>query len=97
MSSHNGQRAPIARVEPMTVGVWLSIEESLRYSSLNRAALYKILDQLDARKFGKRTLVRRASLDRFLTRLPKIGPRGQRPLRGYTPLVRSAERSRAAR
>lgn len=104
-STNNASRdAPtFACMEPLIlVGVWLTVEEALVYAGINRNAFYKALHKLDARKLGKRTMVRRASLDKFMAALPKVGPRGQRPIHGIhgqalPPATVQARRRAAAR
>jgi len=79
-------------LERLVVGAWNDIPTTCAYSGLNRSGLYRVMDQLDVRKFGRRTLISRDSMDRLMNNLPRLGARGQRPMR----LALSEAPSRAA-
>ena len=58
---------------------WLSVDESCRYLSVSPAWFYRdIMPKLDVRKLGKRTMVRRLSIDRFMDSLPAQPAKGLR-------------------
>lgn len=52
----------------------LSISETSRVSGIGRTKLYEAISdgRLTARKFGKRTIILRADLERFLGSLPVV-------------------------
>ncbi len=77
------ERRTARRVErlDLVVGAWNDIPTTCAYAGLNRSGLYRIMDQLDVRKFGRRTLISRESVERYMNSLPRIGARGHRPMR----------------
>lgn len=54
----------------------LSIAQTARFLGIGRSTLYMIIKegQLPVRKLGKRTLVMRADLERFIATLPTLKP-----------------------
>jgi excisionase family DNA binding protein len=53
----------------------LSISEACRMAGIGRTKIYEAIADgtLTARKFGKRTIILRADLEDFLSRLPVVG------------------------
>jgi excisionase family DNA binding protein len=51
----------------------LTIEEAAKLTSIGRSKLYQAISagRLQARKFGRRTVILRSDLERFLAALPK--------------------------
>lgn len=56
----------------MTDPKMLSILEAARFLGIGRSTIYEVIKQgrLPVRKLGRRTLVRRDDLDRFIDALP---------------------------
>lgn len=56
------------------MGQWpmlLTLPDAATYIGFSRTRLYSVLHLLDVRKAGRRTLITRSSLDRFIESLPK--------------------------
>jgi excisionase family DNA binding protein len=58
----------------------LSVPEASHVSGIGRTKLYEAIGagELEARKYGKRTLILRDDLLRFLTSLPTVGTEATR-------------------
>ena len=59
-------------------GLCLSVQEAADEIGCSRSWLYSRVDQLNAKKMGKKTLVLRSELEKFITNLPTIAPAGKR-------------------
>jgi excisionase family DNA binding protein len=53
---------------------YMSLNGACEYGNFKRTFAYKLIEsgKITARKLGKRTLIERASVDRFLRSLPKL-------------------------
>jgi excisionase family DNA binding protein len=71
---------PVAEAEPIPhpqspeLERYLSLESACKYGDFGRSYAYRLIDtgKITARKLGKRVMVERASIDRYLRALPKM-------------------------
>ena len=70
MASSNNKRAALPSTERRTY----TVDETAAVLGVHRSTVYEYLKagQLDARKLGRRTLIMRASLDKFIDNLPAM-------------------------
>jgi excisionase family DNA binding protein len=58
-------------VAPTLAPALLTIKQTAAYTGISRTRIYEVIDRLDARKFGRRTLITKDSVDRFIADLPR--------------------------
>lgn len=58
---------------------WLSPADAATYLGITTPTLYeRVMDKVEVRKMGRKTLIKRADLDRYMETLPAMPARGLR-------------------
>ncbi len=71
MTSIKGTDRQLASLLTTLVPALLTIKQLTAYTGFSRTRVYEVIDELDARKVGRRTLITRVSVDRFIAGLPR--------------------------
>lgn len=70
------------RVNPLELSPFLSISQTQAYMNISHSHLYRIMGELDVRKVGNKTLIHKASIDKYMDGCRKVfpPPKPKRPM-----------------
>lgn len=75
-----------AEKEPQITPAWMNPKDAAAYLGVSVSSFYRgVMDNVDARRLGGRTVVSRASLDSYMSKLPKQQRPGLRNRRTPSP------------